>query len=324
MAPLCARLRGELAARHEGVVNVLLAEKNFETAEGLVLTDEMRLAVAGQAALLQLHEGAEYYPGLASIILYPESFTVRHERWGDATILTAGPVEHQDDETGTETRQIVRVAAYRPGTVELPPVAVHWADETLLSRPQRFEVVFSLTPDELAEGPRPPAPPHRLPPLSPWWSVSGGALALALALIFERRRPPTTAVQPRGSLDATSELLAGLADLERQRPDPVLFHTRLSLGLRRFVGRSVGFDGETATAPGLRRRLDGLDLPRALSSRTGDLLAECDAVRFGGRPASAQDMGRRLATARGLARGWPQRATAAAHRAPRSNQEAES
>ncbi|MCB1056014.1 MAG: hypothetical protein KDD11_10965 [Acidobacteria bacterium] len=251
-------------------------------------------------------------------------FPTWHERWGDATILTAGPVEHQDDETGTETRQIVRVAAYRPGTVELPPVAVHWADETLLSRPQRFEVVFSLTPDELAEGPRPPAPPHRLPPLSPWWSVSGGALALALALIFERRRPPTTAVQPRGSLDATSELLAGLADLERQRPDPVLFHTRLSLGLRRFVGRSVGFDGETATAPGLRRRLDGLDLPRALSSRTGDLLAECDAVRFGGRPASAQDMGRRLATARGLARGWPQRATAAAHRAPRSNQEAES
>ncbi|MCB1182289.1 zinc-dependent peptidase [bacterium] len=108
VAPLCARLRGELAARHEGVVNVLLAEKNFETAEGLVLTDEMRLAVAGQAALLQLHEGAEYYPGLASIILYPESFTVRHERWGDDGLVHEEP----DDLSGESWAQGTVVLAW--------------------------------------------------------------------------------------------------------------------------------------------------------------------------------------------------------------------
>lgn len=80
LAPLTARLPEDLRARHEGVVQVLLAEKRFEGAGGLEVTDDMRLAVAGQAALLQLRAGADYYPGLHSIVVYPTAFTVAHER----------------------------------------------------------------------------------------------------------------------------------------------------------------------------------------------------------------------------------------------------
>ncbi len=79
MAPLVTRLPAELAARHEGVVQVLLAEKRFEGAGGFAVTEDMRLAIAGQAALLQLRAGADYYPGLHSIVVYPEAFVVAHE-----------------------------------------------------------------------------------------------------------------------------------------------------------------------------------------------------------------------------------------------------
>jgi len=80
LAPLTARLPGDLRARHEGVVQVLLAEKRFEGAGGLEVDDDMRLAIAGQAALLQLRAGADYFPGLHSIVIYPTAFTVAHER----------------------------------------------------------------------------------------------------------------------------------------------------------------------------------------------------------------------------------------------------
>ena len=74
--PLCASLPVDLRARHEGVVQVLLAEKHYEAAGDLVLDETMPLAIAGQAALLQLRSGAEYYPGLETILIYPEAFHV--------------------------------------------------------------------------------------------------------------------------------------------------------------------------------------------------------------------------------------------------------
>lgn len=77
-APLCAGLPGNLRARHEGVVQVLLAEKHWEGAGGLELDQAQQLAIAGQAALLQLRESAEYYPGLDTVLVYPEAFVVPH------------------------------------------------------------------------------------------------------------------------------------------------------------------------------------------------------------------------------------------------------
>ncbi len=78
-APLTAALPADLRARHEGVVQVLLAEKHFEGAAGFAVTREMELAVAGLAALLQLHAGADYFPGLDTVLIYPEAFIVDHD-----------------------------------------------------------------------------------------------------------------------------------------------------------------------------------------------------------------------------------------------------
>ena len=60
-------------------VSILLARKRFEGAGGLRVTEEMRLAIASQAAVLLLHRRTRFYPKLASIIVYPEEYAVREE-----------------------------------------------------------------------------------------------------------------------------------------------------------------------------------------------------------------------------------------------------
>ncbi len=108
-APLTKRLPQALAARHEGVVQVLLSEKHYEGVGGLAVTDDMRLAVASQAALLQLREGADYYPGLDSVVLYPESFVVNHERHDDHGLVHA----EEDELSGESWTQGTVVLAWR-------------------------------------------------------------------------------------------------------------------------------------------------------------------------------------------------------------------
>jgi Mlc titration factor MtfA (ptsG expression regulator) len=41
------------------------------------MTDEIRVTIAAQAAVLLLHRDTDYYPGLYSVLVYPTSFWVR-------------------------------------------------------------------------------------------------------------------------------------------------------------------------------------------------------------------------------------------------------
>ena len=107
-APLTARLPADLRTRHEGVVQVLLQEKTFEGADGLAITDEMRLCIAGQAALLQLRDGADYYPGLDTILVYPEAFTVENAHHDEYGLVT----EAEDDLSGESWQRGVVVLAW--------------------------------------------------------------------------------------------------------------------------------------------------------------------------------------------------------------------
>ena len=59
-------------------IQVFLAEKRFEGAAGLVITDEIRVTIAAQACMLLLHRDTDYYPGLSSIIVYPHEYFTRH------------------------------------------------------------------------------------------------------------------------------------------------------------------------------------------------------------------------------------------------------
>ncbi|MEO8946356.1 MAG: zinc-dependent peptidase, partial [Gemmatimonadaceae bacterium] len=57
-----------------GHMQVFLAEKHFEGAGGLELTDEIRVTIAAQACVLLLHRDTDYYPNLTSIIVYPSGY----------------------------------------------------------------------------------------------------------------------------------------------------------------------------------------------------------------------------------------------------------
>jgi len=60
-----------------GIAQVLRHEKNFEGCGGLELDDGMPLLIAAYAGLLILNRPGNYYPGLSSILIYPEAFVVR-------------------------------------------------------------------------------------------------------------------------------------------------------------------------------------------------------------------------------------------------------
>jgi MtfA peptidase len=92
-APLIADLPPGLQPRHEGAVQVLLAEKHFEGAGGIEVTDAMRLAIAGQAALLQLRADADHYPGLDTILIYPDTFVVDLPEPDEDGLVHEGPDE---------------------------------------------------------------------------------------------------------------------------------------------------------------------------------------------------------------------------------------
>jgi Mlc titration factor MtfA (ptsG expression regulator) len=67
---LCEADRNEL----HGHIQVFLEEKSFEGCGGLEITDEICVTIAAEACILLLHRDTDYYPRLASILVYPSHF----------------------------------------------------------------------------------------------------------------------------------------------------------------------------------------------------------------------------------------------------------
>ena len=69
-------------------IQVFLAEKHFEGAGGLKVTDTIRVTIAAQACVLLLHRKTDYYPSLYSIIVYPHAYFARQLKRDAAGIMT--------------------------------------------------------------------------------------------------------------------------------------------------------------------------------------------------------------------------------------------
>lgn len=95
---LAARLRHypalppELRLRFEAQLQGVLAGKKFYGCNGLQVTEEMQVLVAGIGALLVLRPDAEPYPELRSILMYPTAFWVRHEEPDEDGLVYEGEV----------------------------------------------------------------------------------------------------------------------------------------------------------------------------------------------------------------------------------------
>lgn len=71
-----------------GIIQILLHEKRFEGLGGLEMTDEIRVTVAAQAAVLLLNRETKYYPTLKSILVYPSTYVApTKRRMPDGTIV---------------------------------------------------------------------------------------------------------------------------------------------------------------------------------------------------------------------------------------------
>ena len=74
--PAFARLPADIQLRVKKHAQVLLAEKPFIGCAGLQITDEMRVLVAAQAALLLLGGRGSYFANLRQVLIYPGAFVV--------------------------------------------------------------------------------------------------------------------------------------------------------------------------------------------------------------------------------------------------------
>lgn len=78
--PYVALLPDADRAELEGLVQVFLAEKQFEGCGGLQLTDEIRVTIAAQACILLLHRQTDDFSKLVSILVYPFTYVASGER----------------------------------------------------------------------------------------------------------------------------------------------------------------------------------------------------------------------------------------------------
>ena len=107
--PIYRRLPGDLVRQLQGHVQVFLAEKNFESAGELEMSDEIRVTIAAQACVLFLNRRPHYFPNLSSVIVYPEAFVVEQ--------IEPGRWHH------VATRQVVAGQSFAGGAV-----AVAWSE----------------------------------------------------------------------------------------------------------------------------------------------------------------------------------------------------
>jgi Mlc titration factor MtfA (ptsG expression regulator) len=100
----------EELARLRAMSAAFLKQKEFHGAGGLVITDEIALAIAAQAVLPVLHLGLGWYDDFVTVVVHPDEVVARR------THLDETGVEHEWDEV------------LAGETMEGGPVMVNWRD----------------------------------------------------------------------------------------------------------------------------------------------------------------------------------------------------
>jgi MtfA peptidase len=72
-------LSSDERARLRDCVLLFLHEKSMHGARGLIVSDEMRVAIAAQACILILNLDIDFYRGWVDIIVYPDEFVAEYE-----------------------------------------------------------------------------------------------------------------------------------------------------------------------------------------------------------------------------------------------------
>jgi Mlc titration factor MtfA (ptsG expression regulator) len=124
--PIWSWLDDDGRSRLEERTAGLLATKRWEAAHGFVLTEEMQVTIAGQAAVLVLGLDEDWYRLVSAVIVHPTTVTLQSER--------QGPV------AGTRSDDALAIIGQATG--ERGPLLIAW-DAVLdaVAHPQRGEHV---------------------------------------------------------------------------------------------------------------------------------------------------------------------------------------
>ena len=108
--PFLAALASQEQAQLQLLSSQFLAVKEFSGAHGLVVTDEMAVAIAAQACLPVLHLGLTFYDDFKGIVVHPGAMLARRE-----VTDAAGVVHHYSEALAGEA-------------MERGPVTLSWQD----------------------------------------------------------------------------------------------------------------------------------------------------------------------------------------------------
>ena len=218
-------------------------------------------------------------------------FPAWDKTWGEAEVLSAGPIEKSGGSGENLWRQRITVAAFRPGKVTLPPVEVvvpapNGAIKLRTPTDLALQVSSVIPGDPRQAEPRPPAPPRALPwGARFWWTLAAmGAIAIALgAWVFARRRPAeeaAAALPPLVELDRELARIAALVSGNLDEGGSTRIAASLSSALRRFLGREMEFPALESTTTEIQRRLGAERTPQAIARQGVDLLRRLDRIKF--------------------------------------------
>ena len=214
-------------------------------------------------------------------------FPVWGPAWGEAEIVVKGEPVKIGERDGIATwQQRLVLRAFRPGSVPLPPVAVEIPLKTGTVEAQTpaglaLAIRSVIPPGEKNPLPKPPAAMRPLPLGSRFWWTVGILTALCLIGLWlvrwQGRRRAAAAAPPVPALPPFEELAVELNWLAVE-PSILMLHTRLSLALRRYLGRRLPFPAVESTTAEIQRQLLCRRVP--VARQTVELLRACDLVKF--------------------------------------------
>jgi Mlc titration factor MtfA (ptsG expression regulator) len=91
--PQAALVPPSLRGAYERRIENFLADKRFIGCGGLIVDDDMRIAVAALACLLVLRDDEALFPAVRSVLLYPDAFLVHHDEPDEFGLVDDEPVE---------------------------------------------------------------------------------------------------------------------------------------------------------------------------------------------------------------------------------------
>ncbi len=88
--PVYHRMPLELQQQLQKLVVQFLHQKKFVGCEGLEMTDEIAVTIAGQACMLLLNRHTKVYPALHTVLVYPSEFVAQRAEIGPGGVVTPG------------------------------------------------------------------------------------------------------------------------------------------------------------------------------------------------------------------------------------------